>query len=170
MASFILVRASGEQYPTSSCRCRLLENCVMLQRVASSALYWLADEVGSLTPGRLRLVDLSLRYTSCHISSICFKRNPPRSLSCMPSLEVVIDQVVWIIFWKVFKRSCGLPTRPVGPTNRSASLLVGRTHLSGIAVSLVGGDPGVPMSHTCRWLFRPGRCTVGGRPRNSRRQ
>jgi hypothetical protein len=39
-----------------------------------------------------------------------------------------------------FRRSCGLQTR-------SASLLVGRTHLSGMAVSLVGGDPGVPMSH-----------------------
>jgi hypothetical protein len=34
------------------------------------------------------------------------------------------------------------------PTDRSAGLLVGRTHLSGTAVSLVGGDPGVPMSHT----------------------
>jgi hypothetical protein len=49
--------------------------------------------------------------------------------------------------WKVFRRSCGLPTRSVGPTNRSAGLLVGRTHLTGRAVSLVGGDPGVPMSH-----------------------
>jgi hypothetical protein len=26
-------------------------------------------------------------------------------------------------------------------------LLVGQTHLSGMAVCLVGGDPGVPMSH-----------------------
>jgi hypothetical protein len=39
------------------------------------------------------------------------------------------------------------PTRSVGPTDRSAGLLVGRTHLSRTAVSLVGGDPGVPMSH-----------------------
>jgi hypothetical protein len=31
--------------------------------------------------------------------------------------------------------------------NRSAGLLVGRTHLSGTAVSLVGGNLGVPMSH-----------------------
>jgi hypothetical protein len=38
-------------------------------------------------------------------------------------------------------------TRSFGPTDRSAGLLVGRTHLSGTAVSLVGGDPGVPMSH-----------------------
>jgi hypothetical protein len=124
----------------------------MLQRVASTTLYWLADEVGSPTPGRLRTGDLSLCYTSCHITSICFKRNPPRSLSCTPSLEVVMDQVVGGIFWKVFRRSCGLPTRSigtrsVGPTNSSAGLLVGRTHLSGTAVSLVGGDPGVPMSH-----------------------
>jgi hypothetical protein len=36
----------------------------------------------------------------------------------------------------------------VGPTNSSAGLLVGRTHLWGMAVSLVYGDPGVPMSHT----------------------
>jgi hypothetical protein len=67
----------------------------MLQGVTSSALYWPADEVGSLTPGRLQPGDLSLRYTSCHIPSIFFRRNPPRSLSCMPSLEVVMDQVVW---------------------------------------------------------------------------
>jgi hypothetical protein len=35
----------------------------------------------------------------------------------------------------------------VGPTNRLAGFPVGRTHLSGTAMSLVGGDPGVPMSH-----------------------
>jgi hypothetical protein len=40
-----------------------------------------------------------------------------------------------------------MPIRSVGPTDRSAALLVGRTHLSGMAVSQVGGDPGVPMSH-----------------------
>jgi hypothetical protein len=65
----------------------------------------------------------------------------------MPSLEVVLNEVVWGIFWKVFRRSCGLPTRLVEPTNKSVGLLVGWTHLSGTAVSLVGGDPGVPMSH-----------------------
>jgi hypothetical protein len=65
-----------------------------VQGVASSALYWPADEVGSQTPGRLRPGDLSLHYTSCHIPSICFRRSPPRSLSCTPSLEVVVDQVV----------------------------------------------------------------------------
>jgi hypothetical protein len=70
-----------------------------------------------------------------------------RILSRALSLEVVADQLVWGIFWKVSKRSCGPPTRSVGPTDRVAGLLVGWTHLSGTAVSLVGGDPGVPMSH-----------------------
>jgi hypothetical protein len=47
--------------------------------VAGSALYWPADEVCSQTLGRLRLGDLCLRYTSCHIASICFVQNSPRS-------------------------------------------------------------------------------------------
>jgi hypothetical protein len=41
--------------------------------------------------GRLRPGNLSLHYTSCHISLICFGRSPLRSLSCTPSLEVVMD-------------------------------------------------------------------------------
>jgi hypothetical protein len=65
----------------------------------------------------------------------------------MPSLEIVLDWVVWGIFWKVFRRSCGRPTRSVGPTDRLAFLMVGQTHFSGTAVSQVGGDPGVPKSH-----------------------
>jgi hypothetical protein len=51
--------------------------------IASSALYWPADEVGSQTPGRLRPGDLSLHYTCCHIPSICFRRSPPRSCLVM---------------------------------------------------------------------------------------
>jgi hypothetical protein len=65
----------------------------------------------------------------------------------MPSHVAVLNEVVWGIFWKVFRRSYWLLIRSVGPTDRSAGLLVGRAHLSGTAVSLVGGDPGVPMSH-----------------------
>jgi hypothetical protein len=68
-------------------------------------------------------------------------------LSCTPSLEVVMNQVAWEIFWKVFRRSSELPTRSVGPTDRSVVLPVGRTNLSRTAVSLVGGNPRVPMSH-----------------------
>jgi hypothetical protein len=64
----------------------------------------------------------------------------------MPSLEVVMNQVVWGIFYKFFRRSCRPPTRSVGPTERSVGLLVGQTYLSGTIVSLVSGDPGVPMS------------------------
>jgi hypothetical protein len=63
-------------------------------------------------------------------------------LDLYAKLSSRLDKVVWGVFWKVFKRSFGPPTRSVG-------LLVGRTHLSGTAVSLVDGEPGVPMSHTC---------------------
>jgi hypothetical protein len=49
-------------------------------RVASPALYWPVDEVGSHTPGRLRPWDLSLvDYIACHILLICFGQNPSRS-------------------------------------------------------------------------------------------
>jgi hypothetical protein len=44
---------------------------VMVQGVTSLALYWPADEDGSKTPSRLQPGDLSLRYTFCHIPSIC---------------------------------------------------------------------------------------------------
>jgi hypothetical protein len=57
----------------------LLEDCVFSTMVASPALYWPADEVGSQTPGQLRPGDLSLRYTSCLIPSICFGQSPPES-------------------------------------------------------------------------------------------
>jgi hypothetical protein len=59
-----------------------------------------------------------------------------------------MDYVVWGIFSKAFRRSCGPPNRSVGPTDRSTGLLVGRTHLSGMVMSLVGGDPRVPISHS----------------------
>jgi hypothetical protein len=78
---------------------------------------------------------------------------------------VVLNEVVWGIFWKVFRRSCGLPTRSAGPTDRSASLLVGRTYLSGTTVSLVGGDPGVPMSQMGLSIpTSPGPITRGVNP------
>jgi hypothetical protein len=44
-------------------------------------------------------------------------------------------------------RSLGPQTRSVGPTVRSASLLMGRTHLSGMVMSLVGRDPRLSMYH-----------------------
>jgi hypothetical protein len=60
----------------------LLEDCGLIghtQGIATSALYWPADEVSSQTPGRLRPKDLSLRYTSCRIPLIYFGRNPLKS-------------------------------------------------------------------------------------------
>jgi hypothetical protein len=50
--------------------------------------------------------------------------------------------------------------RSVGPTDRSAGLLVGRTHLLGTVVSLVSGDPGVPMSHWSMTSFSPRVTTI----------
>jgi hypothetical protein len=44
-------------------------------------------------------------------------------LSCMRSLEVVLDLVVWGIFWKVFRRSVG-PTWQVGGSSGRPDLLV----------------------------------------------
>jgi hypothetical protein len=96
---------------------------------------------GQLQQGNLSLVCLHherlIRAALIHLDFLVLRAK----------LSSRLDKVVWGIFKKVFRRSCGPPTRPVRPTNRSAGLLVGRTHLSGMAVSLVGGDPGVPMSH-----------------------
>jgi hypothetical protein len=113
----------------------LLEDCVIV-------LYWPADKVGSQIPSRLRPGDLSLVDYTLAISVDLLGRNP--LLSCLVrqvlrSFRIRLSR----IFWKVFRRSCG-PPRSVGSTVRSAGLLVGRTHLSETAMSLVGGDPGYP--------------------------
>jgi hypothetical protein len=98
------------------------------------------------SPGRLQQGNLSL--VCLHHGRLI--RVASIRLDCFvlcTKLSSRLDKVVWGIFWKVFSRSCGPPTRSVGPTDRSTGLLVGRTHLSGTTVSLVGGDPRVPMSH-----------------------
>jgi hypothetical protein len=63
---------------------------LIVKWVASSALYWPADEVSSQTPGRLRPRDLSPRYTSCHIPSVCLVVIH-EVLFCAPSFEVVLN-------------------------------------------------------------------------------
>jgi hypothetical protein len=79
----------------SNCCCRLLEDCILIQGVALPALYWLEDKVGSQTPGRLRLGDLSLvDYNTFHIRRSAWSESTD-VLSCTPSLEVVMDEVVW---------------------------------------------------------------------------
>jgi hypothetical protein len=120
---------------------------MIVQGVILPALYWPADKVSSQTPSRLRPGDLSLAdYNTFYICRSGWSESTD-ILSCTPSLVVVLDKVVWRIFWKIFRRSCGPPTRSVGPTVRSAGLLVGLTHLSGTVVSLISGDPGIPMSY-----------------------
>jgi hypothetical protein len=51
-----------------------------------------------------------------------------------------------------------------GPTDRSADLLECRARLSGTAETLVGGDPGVPMSLTVRPSVQSGRNPPSRRP------
>jgi hypothetical protein len=86
---------------------------------------WTGVQVGYNRETYLESVTTSKAYPSC--------LNPFR-------LPCLARQVVFT--------SLGPHVRSDRPTDRSAGLLVGRTHLSGPAVSLVGGDPGVPMSHT----------------------
>jgi hypothetical protein len=95
---------------------------------------------------RLILGDRQGRWTGVHIGynretyvkSITIWKAYPSCLN--PSgLPCLAHQAVFT--------SLGPHIRSGRPTDRSAGLLVGRSHLSGMAVSLVGGDPGVPMSH-----------------------
>jgi hypothetical protein len=101
------------------------------KRAPLLALYWGTDKVGGPESRSVT--------TEKHISSLftSWKAYP----SCLnPSgLPCLVRQAVF--------SSSGPHVRSGRPTNRSAGLLVGRTHLPGTAVSLVGGDRGVPMSH-----------------------
>jgi hypothetical protein len=122
---------------------------VVPRRTPLPALYWATDKVGglesrSVTTGKP--ISSQLQHEKL-IRAALIRMD---FLVLHAKLSFRLDKVIWGIFWKVFKRSCGLPTRSVGPTDRSVGLLVGRTYLSGTAVSLVGGDPEVPMSHKPR--------------------
>jgi hypothetical protein len=99
-------------------------------RAPLPALYWTTDKVGgpesrSVTTGK----PISSLFTSwkAYLSYL-----NPSGLPCL------LRQAVF--------SSSGPHVRSDRPTDRSTGLLVGRTHLSGTAERLVGGDPGVPMS------------------------
>jgi hypothetical protein len=82
----------------SSCWCRLLWDCVVVQEVALPALYSPTDKVGSQIPGQLRPGDLSLvDYTTCHICRSAWSESID-VLSCTPCLVVVLGKVVCGIF------------------------------------------------------------------------
>jgi hypothetical protein len=106
-------------------------------------LYWATDKVGgpeskSVTTGK----PMSSQLQHGKLIRAALIR-----LDCLvlrAKLSSCLDKVVRGIFWKVIRRSCGPPTRSVEPTDRSAGLLVGRTYLSRMAVSLVGGTQGYP--------------------------
>jgi hypothetical protein len=100
-------------------------------RTPLPALYWATDKVGgpeskSVTTGK----PISSLFTSwkAYLSYL-----NPFGLPCLARQAVF--------------SSLDPHVKSGGPADRSAGLLVGRTHLLGTAVSLVGGDPGVPMSH-----------------------
>jgi hypothetical protein len=100
------------------------------------ALYWATDKVGgpeSRSVTTRKPISSQLQHEAY--------------LSCLnPSgLPCLVRQAVFT--------SSNPHIRSGGPTDRLASLLVGRTHLSGTAVSLVGGDPEVPMSHTTIFTY-----------------
>jgi hypothetical protein len=96
------------------------------------ALYWATDKVGG--PESVSVTTrkpISSLFTSWKTYVSCLN---PSGLPCLARRAVFTSSDPHI--------TSG------GPTDRSAGLLVGRTHLSGTAVSLVGGDPGVPMSYS----------------------
>jgi hypothetical protein len=112
------------------CRCRGGVR-VVPWRTPLPALYWAMDKVGgpesrSVTTGK----HISSLFTSWKAYLSCLN---PSGLPCL------VRQTVF--------SSSGPHVRSGRPTNRSAGLQMGRTHLSGTATSLVGGDLGVPMSH-----------------------
>jgi hypothetical protein len=119
---------------------------MIVTRIASPALYWPADEVGSQTHGRLRPGDLSLLYNACHILSICLveihwclvlcaKSWGLAELGRLGNLLEGLQKVEWAINELGWAHG-----QVIGPSTRSEPLV-------GMVVSVVGGDPGVPMSH-----------------------
>jgi hypothetical protein len=88
------------------------------------------DEIGSQTPGRLRPGDLNLDYNICHICRSAWSKSTD-VLSCTPSLVVVPNEVIWGSSGRSSGGRVGYQLGRLGPLDRSAGLLVGRTHLSG---------------------------------------
>jgi hypothetical protein len=101
------------------------------KRAPLPALYWGMDKVGG---PESRLVTTGKPISSLFTS---WKAYPsylnPSGLPCLARQAVF--------------SSLDPHVRSGGPIDRSVGVLVGRTHLLGTAESLVGGDPGVPMSH-----------------------
>jgi hypothetical protein len=101
------------------------------KRAPLPALYWGTGKVGgpeskSVTTGK----PIYSLFTSWKAYPSCLN---PSGLPCL-SRQAVFS-------------SSGPHVRSDRPTDKSMGLLVGRTLLSGTTMSLVGGDPGVPMSH-----------------------
>jgi hypothetical protein len=63
-------------------------------------------------------------------------------------MESLSELVCLVLYSKLSSCSWAHMSGQAGPMDRSVGLLVGRACLSGMAETLVGGDPWVPMSHT----------------------
>jgi hypothetical protein len=117
-------------------------------RTPLPALYWVMDKVGgpesrSVTTGKP--ISSKLQHGK-------LIRAASIRLDCL------------VLHAKLSSRLRAHMSGRTGLLDRSTGLLVGRTYLSGTVVSLVGGDPGVPMSHSGACSSQPGhndtRCLV----------
>jgi hypothetical protein len=71
-----------------------------------------------------------------------------------------MDYVIWESSGRSSGGRVGRQLGRLGPLTGRQVFLVGRTHLSGMAVSLIGGEPGVPVDvksahhakHTASWI------------------
>jgi hypothetical protein len=66
------------------------------------------------------------------------------------NMESLFELDYLVLYTKLSSRLWAHKSGRAGSTDRSAGLLVGQTHLSGTAETLVGRDMWVPMSHSKR--------------------
>jgi hypothetical protein len=104
---------------------------------------------------RRREVDVPLRGAPCRL----ILAGVPWVTSWFPSIllgynmESLSELDYLVLYTKLSLCLWTHKSGRAGSTDKSAGLLVGRARLSGTAETLVGGDPRVPMSHTCIFLF-----------------
>jgi hypothetical protein len=68
--------------------------------------------------------------------------------------ESLSELVCLVVYFKLSSCPWAHMSGRAGPTDRTAGLLVGQACQSGTAETLVGGDPWVPMSVSCRYFCK----------------
>ena len=123
----------------------------VLGRTSLAALYSLADKVGGpRVEAGYNLEPISSRLQHYPIISGLIG-SAVDVLTCTPSLITVSDQVFLPYRIRSLVGLRGHRSGLLGPLSGRRVFRWGRTHLSGTAMSLVGGDLGVPMSNNT-WL------------------